>query len=184
MEDAIRETDKKEIARVLQDGVDALAEALRDVDEAAAALRPQPESWSVLECVEHIALTEEALLARLKEAKPADESREDRAREARFQELALNRLRRIDAPEPVIPKPGLQSLAETCERFERIRGETMRYVEEFEGDLRWWLTTHPLITRPVNGYEMLLLIALHPKRHAQQIADIREQLSRLRSQMQ
>ena len=179
----MRDADKKEIACVLQDGVDALAAALRGVDEVMATLRPHPESWSVLECVEHIALTEEALLARLREARSADESREDRARETRFQELALNRLRRIDAPEPVIPKLGPQSLAETCERFETVRRQTLSYVEEFEGDLRWWLTVHPLITRPVNCYEMLLLIALHPKRHAQQIADIREQLSRLRSQM-
>jgi len=175
--------DKKEIARVLQDGVDALMDALRGVDEATATLRPHPESWSVAECVEHIVLTETALLARLKEAKPAGESRQDNAREARFQELAMNRLRRIDAPDLVTPRPGLRSLAEASGCFERIRGETMRYVEEFEGDLRWWLTTHPLITRPVNCYEMLLLIALHPKRHAQQIALIREQLSRPRSQM-
>ena len=179
----MRDAGKKEIARELQGGMDALMDALRGVDQATATLRPHPESWSVLECVEHIALTEEALLARLKEAKPAGESREDRARETRFQELALNRLRRIDAPEPVIPRPGLESLAEARERFKRIRAETMRYVEEFEGDLRWSLTTHPLITRPVNCYEMLLLMAFHPQRHAQQIIHIREQLSPPRSQM-
>jgi len=180
----MKEADKKEIQSALQDGMNALAEALRGVGEDTARLRPQRDSWSVLECVEHVALTETALLSRLREAKPAEASHEDRAREARFQELALNRLRRIEAPELVIPTAQSQSLAGACETFRNIRAETIRFIDDFEGDLKSWLTTHPLITRPVNCYEMLLLIALHPKRHAQQIAGIREQLSRPRSQME
>lgn len=177
------EAAKKEIERFLRDGMDALEEALRGIAGDAASLRPHPESWSVLECVQHIALTEAALMSRLREAKPADASREDRAREAKFQELALNRQRRIEAPEPVTPKPGSQTLAQSLDGFQKIRSETLRFVDEFEGDLKAWLAIHPLITRPVNCYEMLLLIALHPKRHAQQIVQIREQLSHPRSQM-
>jgi hypothetical protein len=58
-----------------------------------------------------------------------------------------------------------------------VRRETVRFVEEFSGDFRSWLTMHPLITRPLNCYEMLLLMALHPARHAMQIAEIRIGLS-------
>jgi|HubBroStandDraft_6_1064221.scaffolds.fasta_scaffold17819_5 hypothetical protein len=57
----------------------------------------------------------------------------------------------------------------------------MQFVDEFSGELRCWLTKHPLITRPVNCYEMLLM-ALHPRRHAHQIVGIREHLSGWRSQ--
>jgi hypothetical protein len=174
----VPEADKEEIAAVLQGGMDALADAVHDIDEETASRRPQPDSWSVLECVEHIALVEAGLFSRLQDAKPASESHEDRARETRFQELALNRLRRIEAPERVIPRRQAQTLAQTVKDFRAVRSQTMRFVDEFDGDLRSWLTTHPLITRPVNCYEMLLLMALHPKRHAQQIAQIREQLSR------
>jgi hypothetical protein len=180
----LRDAVKNEIERLLRDGMDELEEALRGVAGDRASLRPCPESWSVLECVEHLTLTEEALLSRLKGATQAEGSREDRAREARFLELAMNRQRRIEAPEPVIPKPGSQTLAQALDEFQKIRCETMRFVDEFEGDLKAWLTIHPLITRPVNCYEMLLLIALHPKRHAQQIALVREQLSNPRSQME
>jgi hypothetical protein len=178
------DADKKEIERILEDGMGALDDALGGMDESKAALRPHPESWSVLDCVLHISLTESVLLGRLKDAKPGDSSREDRVREARFQELALNRSRRIEAPERVVPRTGSQTLAEAYGAFKAVRSETMRFVEQFDGDLRWWLTSHPLITRPVNCYEMLLLMALHPKRHAQQIAEIREQLSDPRSQIE
>ena len=177
------DTDKKEVERVLREGVEALEDALRGIANDTASLRPSPESWSVLECVQHIGLTERALLGRLKQATPAGASREDKAREARFQDLAMNRQRRIEAPEVVTPKPGSQSLPQALDEFQKIRGDTMRFVDEFEGDLKAWLAVHPLITRPVNCFEMLLLIALHPKRHALQISQIREQLSHPRSQM-
>jgi len=173
--------------------MDALAHALDGLGEETACLRPQPDSWSVLECVEHVTLAERGLLARLKETTPAGASHQDRAREARFQELALNRLRRIEAPERAIPTSRSQTLAQATlaqatlaqayEEYRAVRSQTMRFVAEFDGDLRSWLTTHPLITRAVNCYEMLLLMALHPQRHAQQIMEIREQLSRLRSPM-
>ena len=163
------DAEKKEIERVLREGVDAFANALHGVDEATARLKPQPDCWSVLECVEHLRLVETGLLCRLKEAKPTERSHEDRSREAKFQELAMNRLRRIEAPEVAIPRLEWQTLAQAFEGFNEARGETMRWLHEFEGDLRSWLAIHPLITRPVNCYEMLLLMALHPKRHAAQI---------------
>jgi hypothetical protein len=58
----------------------------------------------------------------------------------------------------------------------------MQFVEEFSGELRCWLTRHPLIMSPVNCYEMLLPMALHPRRHSLQIVEIREHLSGWRSQ--
>ena len=183
VEDRVAAADKIEIERVLEDGMNALADSLAGVDEGTALLRPPGGSWSVADCVEHIALTEAALLTRLEDATPAGVSHADAAREARFRDLAMNRGRRIEAPELVRPASGSTTLAEAHDKVQAARSRTLAFVRAFRGDLRSWLTQHPLITRPVNCYEMLLLIALHPKRHAQQIAEIREQLSHARSQM-
>ena len=174
---------KIEIERVLQDGIDVLADSLAGVDEETACLRPLSDSWSIVDCVEHIALTEAGLLTRLEKAQPAETSHADAAREARFRDLAMNRGRRIDAPELVRPASQFTTLAQARAAVQTARSRTLAFVRDFQGDLRSWLTQHPLITRPVNCYEMLLLIALHPKRHAQQITEIREQLSHARSQM-
>jgi len=86
----------------------------------------------------------------------------------------MNRARRIEAPEVVIPKSSTTDLAQAVEGFHAARRETVRFVDQFPGDLRSWLAIHPLITRPVNCYEMLLLMAMHPRRHALQIAEARE----------
>ncbi len=171
---AMSEADRQEILRLLQDGADALAKALEGIEESTAALRPRPGSWSVVECVEHLALSELALLSRLREATPGDSLHEDRAREAKFQDLAMNRARRIEAPEVVIPKIATTDLGQAVEGFHAARRETVRFVDQFPGDLHSWLTIHPLITRPVNCYEMLVLMAMHPRRHALQIAEARE----------
>ena len=179
----LMDDERREILLKLQAGADALANAWRDVDEQTASLRPRPESWSVLECVAHVALTERALMSRLKEARDGGQSHEDRPREEKFAGLALNRSRRIEAPPLVRPDCNSKTLAQAVEDFNAARQDTVRFVQEFRGELRSWLTVHPLITRPVNCYEMLLLLALHPARHAQQIAEIREQLSLPRSPM-
>jgi hypothetical protein len=167
------DSDRQEILSRLQAGSGALKDAVKGLDESGARNKPTPESWSVLECVEHMVASEAVLLSRLREATPHDESYEDRAREEKLQGLALNRLRRIEAPEFVLPAGKYESLEKVMEGFDSVRGETVRFVEEFSGDLRSWLTMHPLITRPLNCYEMLLLMALHPTRHSVQISEIR-----------
>ena len=161
------DSDRQEILSRLQTGSDALKDALMGLDASAARHKPTPESWSVVECLEHMVASEAALLSRLREATPRDETHEDRAREAKFQGVALNRLRRI-----LFCRQG-----STMAGFEQVRGETVQFVEEFSGDLRSWLAVHPMITRPVNCYEMLLLMALHPMRHSIQIAEIRAGLA-------
>lgn len=161
---------------MLQEGADALETALHGIDEDAARRKPFPESWSVLQCIEHVTLVEAGLLARLRQAKPSDQSHHDQARETKFHDLALNRVRRIEAPPQVVPAGNSESLGQAINNFRKARKETVRFVEEFRGELRSWLALHPLITRPVNAYEMLLLMAMHPQRHAMQIVQIHEWL--------
>ena len=172
------ESDKAEILCRLNEGEAALLHVLDGISETDAARRPGEGRWSVVECVEHMTASEAALLERLREAQPAAESQEDLAREAKFAGLALDRQRRIEAPEEVRPRGDCAGLGAALERFRAVRAETLRFVEEFKGELRSSLAVHPLIRRPVNCYEMLLLMALHPQRHAEQIAEIRAELMR------
>lgn len=163
---------KREIADRFNVGASALNAALAGIDPGAALVRPGPDRWSVLEIVEHLAASEEFLLGRLRQAKPGPVSHADPAREARLASLALNRERRIDAPEPVLPAGACPTLAHALDRFRAVRAETIQLVESFHGDLRSSLAVHPLISRPLNCYEMLLLMALHPIRHAAQIIEL------------
>lgn len=165
---------KQEIIDRFNVGESALNAALAGVDEETAAAKSAPGQWSVIEIVEHLAASEAFLLGRLRQASATGISHADSAREARLESLALNRERKIDAPEPVLPTGACITLSQALERFHTVRAETLDFVEDFAGDLRASLVQHPLIPRPLNCYEMLLLIALHPIRHAAQINGIRQ----------
>ncbi len=172
------ETEKREILDALAAGRDELGEALRGVDEREAARTPQSGGWSILGCVEHLAVTEQYLLSRLVAGWRADRSHENREIEAVIRARALDRTRRIECPEQALPRGRCASLNEALSCFDAARAETARFVESFEDDPKWWITDHPLTSRPVNCYEMLLMMALHPARHARQIAEIRSSLER------
>ena len=175
--ESMDELEKKEILRMLAEGDDALHVALEWIGDGEATQRPIEGGWSVLDCVEHVAVTERALLTGVQNATPADGSQHNHVREAKILDRGLDRMRFISAPETVVPAGRLATLDKALTAFEVVRAETIRCVEDFKGDPRSWITPHPLVRTPVNCYEMFLMIALHPKRHAQQIAITRAALA-------
>jgi hypothetical protein len=167
------ESEKQKILAALETGRDALRAALTGIDEQTAARKPGPGGWSILECVEHLAVSERFLLSKLTSASRSDKSHENRKRETVIAERGLDRARRVESPEAGRPDGRFGSLREALSAFDAARGETVRFVEGFGDDFRFWITDHPSIPGPVNCYEMLLVISVHPARHARQIADIR-----------
>jgi hypothetical protein len=161
----------------LHSGRAALQEALQGVDETLANRKPAAGGWSILECVEHLTLAEENLLSRLLRATQAEQSHENRRREARIMERAADRTRPVEAPEMARPHGRFENMAEALQCFDSAWARTVAFLEGFDGDLRCWITDHPLIAGPVNCYEILLMIAAHPARHAKQIAEIWAQLN-------
>ena len=168
--------DRGVVIQLMSEGTSALRASMAGIDDGTAARRPADGRWSVLECLEHVAVTERALLAGVRIARLAELPQNNPEREAKILNRAVDRRRFIAAPEVVIPGGLCRSASEAWNQFESARGETLQLVEKFEGDPRRWLTTHPLVRSPVNCYEMFMMIALHPKRHAMQIVEIRAML--------
>jgi hypothetical protein len=95
-------------------------------------------------------------------------------REARIVAIGIDRSRRIPAPDSSRPTGRWLSITEAMNALLAPRAHTLAFVERFDGDLRGW-RLYP-IAGVVNGYEMLLMIAVHPLRHAPQIDEIRARL--------
>lgn len=169
----MEQAEKIEVLRQLQAGRDALGAALAGVDDAMAAHKPSHESWSILDCVEHMVITEKYLLTRLQAADHTDQPFEKSRREGKIAMLAADRSRRIEAPEQAHPHGHFATLGEAVAAFDAIRAEVKQWVENCAADARCMLTDHPLIVGPVTCAETLIMIAAHPARHAQQIEEIR-----------
>ncbi len=171
------ENQRQQMLTLLAEGTRAIHAAASGIDDADAARRPANGNWSILDCLEHVAVTERALFAGIRNATKADAPQPNPEREAKIWNRALDRARFIAAPDIVVPHGNFTSAAQALLNFATARGETVHWVETFADDPHDWITTHPLVRSPVNCWEMLLMIALHPKRHAEQITQIRAALN-------
>jgi uncharacterized damage-inducible protein DinB len=168
-------SEKQSLFETLNNGRDALETALAGVDDAMASRKPPSGGWSILECVEHMVLSEQYLLSRLRIAQFSTDPPHP-SREARIAARAADRSRPIEAPSASQPTGRYPGLGEALDAFDAVRAETLEYVENLNDDPRSLTTDHPLFPGPVTCYETLLMMAAHPARHAQQILEIRRAL--------
>ena len=131
----------------------------------------------MLECVEHLTVSEEYLLSQLASARHSDATSGDREREPRIISLGVDRSKRISCPDVAQPTGRFTTLREALQHFLASRRLTIQFVEHFDDDLRSNVTSHPLVGS-VNCYEMLLIMAVHPRRHAEQVKEIQATLQR------
>jgi uncharacterized damage-inducible protein DinB len=168
--------DKARLLADLEAGRSALIAALTGVSEDRASRNPSPEKWSILQCVEHLAIVEDNLLSRITAAQPSDAPPMDPRRETLIVARALDRTRPRQAPEVALPTGRFPTLSAALQHFLAGRERTLRFVEQCTDDLRRRRTTHPVIGE-VTCHEVLLLIATHPLRHVQQIEEIKAAVS-------
>lgn len=160
----------------LESGDKVLMDALRDVTEDLAARSPAPGRWSVLESVEHLAVSEEYLFGQIEASHRVEAPMVNKAREAQIAAVGRDRSKKIQSPDVGKPAGRFSTLTQAVERFQAARKKTIQFTESCAEDLRCKVTTHPMIAGPVNCYEILLMIAAHPHRHAQQIEEIKAAL--------
>jgi uncharacterized damage-inducible protein DinB len=167
------DSDRQFLIERLQQSRTAFLDSIAGVTEEQARSRPAPDRWSVLDCAEHVATAERGLLAGFRKAAPAEVTGVGEL-EAKILAQGANRSHRVEAPERAQPSGRFGSLAEAVTAFHEAREATIRFVESCTADLRACTVPHPLRGQ-VTGYECLLLIIMHPIRHAEQIREIRDQ---------
>jgi len=167
--------DRQKNLAMLAQSRQALLDSVAGVSEDHARIRPAPGRWSVLECVEHVALAEGGLLRFLTSPPASAAPPTVPSREEFFLRAAADRSNKVQAPDFVRPTGRFATLALALGEFERTRARTIRYIEQCPGDLRARSTLHPVVG-PMNGQEMFILLALHPARHAAQILEVRASL--------
>jgi len=164
--------EKTEIIHSLQSGLDAIVLSIQGITEESAMRKPGGEKWSILECMEHIAIAEVHMFGQIALASKADAPVINKGREALIRKRGADRSRKIEAPDVAKPNGRFQTLEDATRHFCDARRRTLDFVENCNTDLRAMLTTHP-VAGQVNCHEMLLIMSAHPFRHAEQIAEIR-----------
>ncbi|MGH9713806.1 MAG: DinB family protein [Candidatus Acidiferrales bacterium] len=167
--------DREQILKLLVESRDALIRAAAGVSDEQSRIRPAPDRWSVLDCVEHVAAAENGMFTMLTTMLTPALPSSDHGREETFLRGSADRTRKFNAPERAHPKGRFPSLAAALEQFQQNRARTVEYVEHCDKDMRAHSIPHPVVG-PVTGQEFLILLAAHPARHAGQIREVRQTL--------
>jgi hypothetical protein len=140
---------------------------LSEVPDELSAVKPDSETWSALECMEHITVVEKGLLNVL--AMELTDTAPERMGMEKIRAALANREMRVSAPEFILPKGRFASLREAEERFFRQREKLLDMVNakvhEHDG-----VFPHPMLG-PMTKLEWIYFTLAHTERHLFQIKD-------------
>ena len=153
----------------------AVLKAVEGVTEDQARWKPMPERWSILEYIEHLAVSDDALVGLVKRSleSPAHTETEDerRAREQEIRETPIPRgVNR--APEGLKPVARFDSLKDAVAAFLAARERTIEYARSTTDDLRHHFAPHPVLGS-LDAYQWLCGNARHAETHAAHVVEIR-----------
>lgn len=159
-----------ELIKLLEKSRDDFLRALDGITEERARNKP-PGGWSILDCVEHVAVAEWGML-RMTQKAPGGDAPTDLERDAQILKNGADRSRKTKSPDVALPTGRYGTLAEAAAQFRQNREKTLAYVRETTDDLRKKQMQHP-VAGPLDAYQCLLLMCAHPVRHVGQIAELR-----------
>jgi hypothetical protein len=168
--------ERHEILALLEQGRAALLATVDGVTDERASRIPAPGRWSILGCVEHLAVSEDYLFSQIAKATPSATPVINLEREAKMLARGADRSRRMESPPEGHPTGAFPTLAAALEHFQESRNRTVEFVRSNQEDLRSKVTWHPIL-KQANCHEMLLSIGLHVLRHVKQIEEIKGELA-------
>jgi hypothetical protein len=151
---------------------DVLVESVAGLSALQWSFRPNYDSWSIAENLEHLVLIEGRVHAIIGNMSSAPEA-EAGGKQIEMDELILNevpkRTTKVKAPEPVCPE-GRWTGVEALQCFLTNRERTLQLLDA--PLLRGRVRPHPLFG-PWDGYQWLLAVGSHTLRHTGQIREIK-----------
>jgi len=170
LSDAEREMAVNELTKTK----DRLTSTIEGLSDEQLNFKPTPESWSVAECVEHLAISEGMIGGMLQGAlqTPADASKRDSVQIADEKLMAMisSRDQKVKTGEAFEPSGKFGSHEETVKAFTDKRGEHIKYVKTTEDDLRNHYGQLPFGT--IDGLQILLFMSGHTERHVKQMEEV------------
>ena len=153
----------------------ALLDAVTGISDQQARWKPAPDRWSVLEYVEHLAVSDDALVAMIQKSMqtPAqpESGEQRRQREQKIRDTPMPRGANR-APDGLRPSARFSSLPEALDAFLAARERTLEFARNTQDDLRSHFVPHSVLG-PMDGYQWLLGNARHAESHAGHIKELR-----------
>ena len=152
-------------------------DSVAGLTEAQWTFKPAPDVWSIAECAEHIALSEDLIFGMMTRmmASPAEPDKRALTQgkdEAILKGLA-DRSHKFKAPEPLVPSHRWATQAALIAHFKESRDRTLDYVRTTQDALRVHFMDHPVF-KTMDAYQLILLISAHSGRHTAQLNEVKQ----------
>jgi len=130
-----------------------------------------PESWSVMEVVEHLAIADPQYWKNFQEslAKPPQPGFKPQATDEAMLWYGIDRTRRSTTGEARVPHGTYATVNDSLAAFKKLRAEMMQFAKTTEEDLRG----RQYLTASQDLYQWLLMISTHAQRHILQIREVK-----------
>jgi hypothetical protein len=141
------------------------------LSKAQLTFRMTPESWSVMEVVEHLAIAEPQYWKNFQDslAKPVQPDFKPQSTDLAMLWYGIDRTNRATTGEARVPRGTYATVADSLAAFRKLRAEMMQVAKTTEEDLRG----RQYLTASQDLYQWFLMISTHSQRHILQIREVK-----------
>ncbi|GEM_PF-139642 len=138
--------------------------------------KPTPERWSVLECLEHIVITEPQLFeyekAALEQPATPEKRSELKYTDDDIMTMMVDRSHKAKASAEMTPSGKYKNLQSALDDLQKQRKEILAYLENYSmEDLRNRVLEAPFGS--IDAYQFMLFIPGHASRHTLQMQEVK-----------
>jgi uncharacterized damage-inducible protein DinB len=174
---ALTAAERKQAVQHLKKSQGFFLKSINEVSDAQWYWKPAPERWSLAECAEHIALSEDLIYQLITERILKSPAAPERKPEVSGKDDAVlkkipDRSQRFQAPEMIQPKRTFATREALIKHFKASRAKTIALVKSSQADLRSHFFEHPVM-KLLDAYQWVLLTSAHSERHTHQIEEVK-----------
>jgi hypothetical protein len=173
---SISKKERKYASTLMKDHRSALMQTVKGLSDAQLNFKPSAESWSVKECMYHIAITEKNLWEMMQGAMKGAATPEKRAEIKMTDEQVVaaieSREQKVKTFPPMEPQnTPYKSMDEAMNAFKEMRANHIKYIKTTTEDLRNHTTQLPFGT--LDCYQFALFMTAHTERHRKQMEEVK-----------
>lgn len=148
-----------------------LASEVNGLSEAQLTFRMSPESWSIKDVIEHLAIAEPQYWANLESSmkEPVKAGYTPQATDEQMLWYGIDRTNRQRTGEARVPKGKYASAREGLAAFQALRAKMLETAKTSQEDFRG----RPFMGGGQDVYQWFLMISTHAQRHILQIREVK-----------
>ncbi|HXB21069.1 MAG TPA: DinB family protein [Candidatus Solibacter sp.] len=175
----LTQADRDKAVAELEGSRQAFLDATKGLSPAQWNFKAGPDRWSIAECADHIALSENFIFGVVTSQvmkSPATPEKRDavKGKDEAIVKMLQDRTHKATAPEPIDPKKRPMSPEESVKQFLASRAHTIEYMKATQDALRDHFADHPVpAIGTLDAYQWIMLISGHSRRHTLQILEVK-----------